>query len=290
MISLKYGKAFKNTPNLSQYSQNGVTIPPYNGVDIIEASKASIITLQLLKGAALGTASAFLAVGAIQGASSVMKATSTMSSVSVAALNSALASMTGSTMLTAEGTGTTAALGTDSLAASSGLALGSVALGGATLGLGFLVGGISLCMSGSDLQDQADTAWEHMKKAEEQIDQICDYLIELRELSNRYYSTLEIVNDLYQKHLNDLKIVVDERKHICWTEFSPKEQLVAKNTVLLVGLLHQMCKVELVLASKDKQGFNTINKYDQRDQSGEIKKPGVIDTIKRAETFLEDNF
>ena len=158
-------QGIQNTQNLSQYSQNGVTIPPYNGVDIIEASKASIITLQLLKGAALGTASAFLAVGAIQGASSVMKATSTMSSVSVAALNSALASMTGSTMLTAEGTGTTAALGTDSLAASSGLALGSVALGGATLGLGFLVGGISLCMSGSDLQDQADTAWEHMKKS-----------------------------------------------------------------------------------------------------------------------------
>ena len=54
-------------------------------------------------------------------------------------------------------------------------------------------------------------------------------------------------------------MVVDQR-HTNWKAFTRKERLVTENTVLLVGLLYSMCKVELVLQSEKQDGINTINR------------------------------
>ena len=45
-----------------------------------------------------------------------------------------------------------------------------------------------------------------------------------------------------------------------WNDFSKEEKLVTENAALLVGLLYNMGKVELVLKSKDDSQPNTVNK------------------------------
>ena len=57
--------------------------------------------------------------------------------------------------------------------------------------------------------------------------------------------------------LDSMVNVLDRRDY---NTFSEKEKLVVENTVRLVGLLYEMCKVQLVLKSEGEQ-LNRIN-YD----------------------------
>ena len=47
--------------------------------------------------------------------------------------------------------------------------------------------------------------------------------------------------------------------YIDWNTFSQKEKQTVENTVLLVTVLYNMCKVKLVLQAKDEKSLNTIN-------------------------------
>ena len=63
---------------------------------------------------------------------------------------------------------TLAALGGGSLAAGGGgMALGTAVLGGATLGVGLLVGGVIFNVTGSKLSDKADEAYSQAKRTED---------------------------------------------------------------------------------------------------------------------------
>ena len=158
------------------------------------------------------------------------------------------------------------------------MAAGAAALGAATLGVGLLVGGIIFSFTGGKLSDKADEAWAQMKKSEGKINTICNYLVELRSTSNNYYETLSKVNGIYEKHLNGLKNIVTMLGHTDWNTFTPEEKKLTENTVLLVGLLYNMCKVELVLKSENENDINTINKV------------AVETSINNANAVLADKF
>lgn len=128
------------------------------------------------------------------------------------------------------------------------------------------------------MSDKADEAWAQMKKAEEKINTICNYLVDLRATSNKYYETLSKINDIYQRHINGLKIIVTMLGHTDWNTFTPEEKKLTENTVLLVGLLYNMCKVELVLKSENENDINDIN------------KTAVENSINNANAVLADNF
>ena len=132
-------------------------------------------------------------------------------------------------------------------------------MGTTTLGVGLLVGGIIFNFTGRKLSDKADEAWSQMKKAEDKINKICDYLVKLRKTSNEYYSTLTSVNKIYQEHLSGLKSIVNTLGHTDWNTFTPDEKKLTENTVLLVGLLYNMCKVEIVLKGESDNDINKIN-------------------------------
>ena len=170
-------------------------------------------------------------------------------------------------------------LGGGALAAGGGgMAAGAAALSAATLGVGLLVGGIIFSVTGSKLSGKADEAWAQMKKAEEKINVICNYLVDLRTTSNKYYETLSKVNSIYQRHLDELKCIVNVREHTNWNTFTSDEKILTENTVLLVGLLYSMCKVELVLKGKNENDINTINKTE------------IDNSIKKANAVLTDKF
>lgn len=256
----------KNRPTFETYSKNGVSLPKYDKEKIKKVSVGAGVLLGSLGGAGLGAAGGFAAAGAT---------TAAVMALGTASTGTAIASLSGAAATNA----TLALLGGGTLAAGGGgMAAGAAALGAATLGVGLLVGGIIFSFTGDKLSDKADEAWTQMKRAEEKINIICNYLIELRSTSNKYYETLSKVNTIYERHLNCLKSIVTMFGHTDWNTFSTEERKVTENTVLLVGLLYNMCKVELVLKSTRENDINTIN------------KTAVETSIRNANTVLSDRF
>lgn len=256
----------KNRPTFEAYSKNGVTLPKYDGEKIKEVSVGAGVLLGGLGGAGLGAAGGFAAAGAT---------TAAVMALGTASTGTAIASLSGAAATNA----TLALLGGGTLAAGGGgMVAGTAALGAATLGVGLLVGGIIFSFTGGKLSDKADEAWAQMEKAEGKINAICRYLVALSLTSNKYYETLSKVNDIYQRHLNGLKSVVTMLGHTDWNTFTPEEKELTENSVLLVGLLYNMCKVELVLKSENENSINTIN------------KEAVEKSINNANAVLADKF
>lgn len=256
----------KNKPIFETYSKNGVTLPKYDGEKIKEVSVGAGILLGGLGGASLGAAGGFAAAGAT---------TAAVMALGTASTGTAIASLSGVAATNA----TLALLGGGTLAAGGGgIAAGTAALGAATLGVGLLIGGVIFNFTGGKLSEKADEAWNQMKSAESKINTICNYLVDLRRTSNNYYTTLSKVNTIYLEHLDELKNIVNLLGHKDWNTFTSEEKKLTENTVLLVGLLYNMCKVELVLKGKTENDMNTIN------------KDAIKQSIENAEAVLIDKF
>ena len=246
----EFSDIFEKIHNRPEFNAivNDVELPKYNPQELKNVSIGAGVLLGGLGGAAMGTAGGFAAAGAT---------TSAVMALGTASTGTAIASLSGAAATNA----TLAALGGGALAAGGGgMALGSAILGGATLGVGLLVGGIIFNVTGKKLSEKADEAWAQMKKAEAEIDRICPYLEELETTANKYYATLNSVNVLYKKNFELLDSMVNVLDRRDYNTFSEKEKLVVENTVRLVGLLYEMCKVQLVLKSEGEQ-LNRIN-YD----------------------------
>ncbi|MDB2130147.1 hypothetical protein [Enterocloster clostridioformis] len=256
----------KNRPTFETYSKNGVTLPKYDGGKIKEVSVGAGVLLGGLGGAGLGAAGGFAAAGAT---------TSAVMALGTASTGTAIASLNGAAATNA----TLALLGGGIVeAGGGGMAAGAAALGAATLGIGLLVGGVIFSFTGAKLSEKADEAWDQMKKAENRINAICNYLVDLRRTSNNYYKTLSKVNTIYHQHLNELNRIVTLLGHKNWKTFTAEEKSLTENTVLLVGLLYNMCMVELVLKSKTENNMNTINKAK------------ITKSINNAKEVLADKF
>ena len=256
----------KNKPSFNKYSSNGIILPKYDGEKLKEVSVGAGVLLGGLGGAALGSAGGFAAAGATTAA--VMALGTASTGVPIASLSGIAAT-----------NATLAALGGGSIAVGGGgMALGTTILGATTLGVGLLVGGVIFNFTGGKLSDKADEAWYQMKLAEAKINKICTYLIELRKVSNEYQNTLSAVNKIYVSYLARLKHIVFNLEHKDWDRFTYEEKTVTENTVLLVGLLYNMCKVKLVLKNNNKNDINTINKR------------AVIKSINDAKVVLSDKF
>lgn len=236
----------KNRPTFETYSKDGVQLPKYDGENLKEVSVGAGVLLGGLGGAAIGTAGGFAAAGAT---------TAAVMALGTASTGTAIASLSGAALTNA----TLAALGGGALATGGGgIALGTTILGAATLGVGLLVGGVIFNFTGDKISDKADKAWGQMKRAEKQIDEICKYLTDLSSISNRFYKSLSTVNEIYQEHLSTMTNFVTVLQHKDWNTFTQEEKRITENIVLLVGLLYNMCKVEVVLKT-GKDGMNKIN-------------------------------
>lgn len=237
-------------PEFKSYSKEGIDLPEYEAEELKKISAGASILLGGVGGAAAGTAGGFAAAGATSAAVMAFGTASTGTAIStlsgVAATNAALA-----------------ALGGGSLAAGGGgMALGSAILGGATLGVGLLIGGIIFNVTGSKLSDKADEAFSQAMKTEKEVGKIVTYLNELSTAAQGFKESLSNVEDQYRKRLSILDHVVNFSEKTQWSDFTEKEKQMTENTVLLVGLLHKMCKVNLVIKSTKENDLNIVNKSD----------------------------
>ena len=255
----------QNRPEFKAYHKENVNIPAYNGEELKQVSVGAGVLLGGLGGAAVGTAGGFAAAGAT---------TAAVMALGTASTGTAIASLSGVAATNA----TLAALGGGALAAGGGgMALGTTILGATTLGVGILVGGIIFNVTGSKLSDKADEAFAQMKKAEREINKICTYLTKLYAAEMNFEKTLKTLNVLYQRHLVQLGDLVVINGKTDWMTFTDSEKKMTENTVLLVSLLYNMCKVKLVRQENSSTETNVVNEQ-------EIKK-----AIDNADTFLKES-
>lgn len=240
----------QNRPKFKPYSKDGVTLPTIDNKELKTVSVGAGVLLGGIGGAAAGTFGGFAAAGA------TTSATMALDAVSIG--RTAISSLRGITATNA----TLAALGGGSALAAGGggMAIGATILGATTLGVGLLVGGIIFNVSGGKLSDKADEAYSQMKKAESSINKICRYLSELEKTAEDYTHSINIVRNKYLESYNYISYVVNKLHKVDWNEFSEQDKLAVKNTVMLVGLLYEMCKLNLVNKASNENEMNTINK------------------------------
>lgn len=58
--------------------------------------------------------------------------------------------------------------------------------------------------------------------------------------------------------------MVEVQGNCDWNDFTPREKMMTENTVLIVGLLYNMCKVELVKKSTQENGINSVKYKSNR--------------------------
>lgn len=254
LLILKSFEKFSDTiekiqgrPKFHDFQKDGIKIPKYEPDSLRDVSVGAGILLGAAGGAAVGTLGGFAAAGAT---------TAAVAALGTASTGTAIASLSGVAATNA----TLAALGGGAIAAGGGgIALGTTVLGAATLGVGLLVGGIIFSITGSSLADKADEAYCAACNTEEKVNSICKYLSKLKKYVGDFKKTLTSVEDSYKEHMEKLDQIVNVKNKTRWKNFSEEEKLLTQNTVLLVGLLYEMCKVKLVMNSRKSDGVNQVN-------------------------------
>jgi hypothetical protein len=237
----------QNRPEFVGYRKSDVELPKYSAEELKKVAVGAETVLGAAGGAAVGTLGGVAAGGAT---------TVAVMALGTASTGTAISALSGAAATNA----TLAALGGGALAAGGGgMALGTAVLGGATLGVGLLVGGIIFNATGSKLSDKADEAYYQAKRTEEETNKIIAYLSKLDETATHYDITLANVENRYRPLLHFLEDSVNEEHKTDWSMYSEEEQLKIQNLCLLVGLLFRMCKVNLVIQTNDKNGINKVN-------------------------------
>ena len=141
-----------------------------------------------------------------------------------------------------------------------------------------MIGGIIFSVAGSSVSNKAEKAWDQMLENENKINTICDYLCKLGQIASSFDLALKKVEKVYSNYLSRLEYVIDEQfkkksffsklfsKKVDYRKFSDEQKNITENVVLLVGLLYEMCKVQLVEKSDDEEEINTINEEEVRAQ------------------------
>lgn len=239
-----------NKPRFEEIMSAKVEIEPFTPKALTDATIGASVLSSALGSAALGTAGGFAASGATTAAVMALGSASTgtlISSLSGAAATNA----------------TLAALGGGSLAAGGGgMALGATILGASSLGVGLLIGGVIFSLKGSSVSKKADDAHRQMLENERKINEICHYLDSLKSIASSYLSTLRKVIRCYDQYVNKMAYVIEvaHADSLNWNLFSDDEKKIVENTVLLVGVIYNMCKVKLVLANDSSNQVNDINR------------------------------
>ena len=243
-------------PEFKAYRREGIELSTYEADELRKVSLGAKVLLGGVTGAVAGTAGGFAAAGAT---------TSAVMALGTASTGAAISSLSGIAATNA----TLAALGGGALAVGGGgMALGSMILSGATLGVGLLVGGLVFNVTGCKLSDQADEAYAQALKIEENVLRIVEFFDELTEAAGRFNTSLIKVDSLYRKYFNIIDSLVNCSGKTEWFDFSEAEKKKVKISVLIVGLLYKMCRVQLVLKQEDGE-LNKVNSDDINKMIGD---------------------
>ncbi len=235
----------ENRPEFGSIIKDDFNLPDFSLKQIKEISVGAIAVVGGMGGVAAGTFGGFAAAGAT---------TSAVMALGTASTGTAIASLSGAAATNA----TLAALGGGAIAAGGGgMALGTTVLGVTTAGVGLMVGGIIFNITGNTLKKKTDEAKEAVEKETEEVEKVCFYLEELSNVATNYFEAVKAVKKIYDKHFARLQysVLIEGKKD--YREFTETDKLAYSNTVLLVGVLYDLLKVNLV--NEKDEGLNEIN-------------------------------
>lgn len=209
-------------PEFKNYSQGKYDIPEYNPEDLKNVSVGAGVLLGGLGGAAVGTAGGFAAAGAT---------TSAVMALGTASTGTAISTLSGAAATNA----TLAALGGGAISAGGGgMALGTAVLGGATLGVGLLVGGIIFNFTGNKMSlIKLMMHIGRQKKAQEDAERIINYLNELNDTAKDFYEALNGTAVVYEDLLMALDRLINRQHKVKWVEYSNSEKMLVQNSALI---------------------------------------------------------
>ena len=153
--------------------------------------------------------------------------------------------------------------GVGAAGAGAGLGIAVCGLNLVALGPGLLIGGIGLLIAGGHIKKKAIENNRQAKQLVKDIDAIVLQYDELAEAAALLEKHISAVYAQYDKHLARMKKIL--AKKTVWSEMTDKEHTAIENTILLVGMLYKLCKIELIVKQKKEE---TIN-------AEEVKKVGT---------------
>lgn len=235
----------ENRPEFGEIIKDDFNLPDLSINEIKNVAVGAVAVVGGMGGVAAGTFGGFAAAGAT---------TSAVMALGTASTGTAIASLSGAAATNA----TLAALGGGAIAAGGGgMALGTTVLGAATAGVGLMVGGIIFNITGNTLKKKTEEAKEAVEKETEEVNKVCCYLEELSNVATNYFEVVKAVKKIYDKHFARLQYTVLIDGKTDYHDFTDTDKLAYSNTVLLVGILYDLLKVNLVIAEDD--GLNEIN-------------------------------
>lgn len=238
-------------PEFSEYKNINIGLPKYDPIEMKEISVGANILIGTMGGATVGVIGGLAASGVT---------TSAVTAFGVASTGTAIKTLSGAALNKA----VLAAIGGGSIASGGGgVALGALILNTATLGVGLLVGGCIFMISSDKLSKKVDVAEEEMLNAKANMKIITDYFVELKKCVTEYSDLMKLVKSEYMKRLNFLEDLILKYNKVEWSKYDSHQKQTIENTVLLVRLLNEMCKLNILdttNVSEENPEFPTINK------------------------------
>ncbi len=248
----------ENRPEFGSIIQDGFSLPDLTLKEIKDVSVGAVALAGGIGGVAAGTFGGFAAASAT---------TSAVMAIGTASTGTAIASLSGAAATNA----TLAALGGGAIAAGGGgIALGTTVLGVATAGVGLMVGGIIFNITGNTVKAKMQEAKEAVEEETFSVNKVCGYLEDLTNAATNYYKAITLVKKMYDKHFARLQYTVIVDGKTDYRDFDKTDKLAYSNTVLLVGILYDMLKVNVV--NKVDEDYNEVNTIElNRAMSGADK-------------------
>ena len=219
-----------NRPEFSSKEQPGLPV-----FDFDEIKNVSVVA-SVFAGTASGAVT-----GSMLGAAAASGTTSAIMALGKASTGARIAGLHGAAKTKAA----LAALGGGAKAVGGGgIALGSLVLNAATLGVGTLVEGIAMAYAGSVAKQEADKAHSTMQENEKIIYDAIQMQISITNSADEISAaSARICNGIYKKLVVKLKKLVAEKND--WNLFNGEEKLLVENCILLVQTLHYLNNIPM---------------------------------------------
>lgn len=149
--------------------------------------------------------------------------------------------------------------------AGAGLGIAVCGLNLVALGPGLLIGGIGLLIAGGRIKKKAIENKKQAKQLAQDVDAIVKQYDELAEAASLLEQHISAVYAQYEKHLTKMKKILATKT--AWRDMNGKEHKIIENTILLVGMLFKLCKIELIVKEKKTE---TINAEEVKSVGAEV--------------------
>lgn len=242
----RYSKLIAKIQNRPEFDQIPFGKIQFSAPKLDELNSVALVANTLLRNlgnASFGALSAFATAGAVP---------SIVATIATASTGTSISALSGAAMWNA----TLAVIGGGSLAAGGGgIALGAAILSSLSCGIGILVGGAAIKLTGRKMRKKHEKDAENqITLTEEKVEKLCEYLAEIKELSGRFSHTLNQTMGLYNNHMDTLSPLLEADQKMDWNHFSRAEQQNIKKTTALVTLLYNMCTVQLTVQTSSEDG------------------------------------